>query len=87
MSIYNQFQESYGDDGRVIINNFGTILYVAGNQDNSVNQVVNASTSQPNALQRRGLQRVHDAVVIIAKYMPVAVGFIYYLITGVTPFL
>ena len=85
MPNHNQFRPSSLYDGSVIII-YGTIVYVSSNQDNSVSQVVDASTSQQNALQRRGLQRVRDGLMVIAKCMPAAVGFIYYLMMGGTPF-
>ena len=82
MSNQNQLQPPYRGGGNVIINNYGTLVYVTGDQDNSVSQVVNSNTRQPNVLQRRSLQWVRHALALMIRFLPIAAGSMAYLLTN-----
>ena len=83
----NQFQPPYGDGDNVIINNYGTLVCVTGDQSNSVGHVVNSNILPPNTPPRRSLQRVRHALALVIKLLPIAAGFMaYWLTKGELPF-
>lgn len=78
----NKSRPPHGGGGNTIIYNNCAFINGPNHQDNSVSQVVNANTHQPNAPRRRSLQWVRHALALMIRLLPIAAGSMAYLLTN-----
>ena len=88
MSNQKQSHPQHGDGGNNVIYNYGTLVYVTGDQNNVVGQVISSGSPQPKAPQRRSLQLARHGLPVMMRFLAIAAGCMaYWVMNGAPPFM